>query len=602
MVVNREDRVTRRTDVVESVRPPQAEGVKDTTESIVVAFILAFVFRTFVVEAFVIPTGSMATSLYGKHGALVCSDCGWENVYGLTDTTTRPPQFFKDSRVQCQNCNHANTGLDIHDGGGARKERRAASNAESGDRILVFKWPLGIGVDALGPRRWDVTVFKNTAEADENFIKRLAGKPNEVLEIIDGDVYVAPVGELSAETVRALDAWRAIKYKLRSGQPVGGAERARFSRPLGDEVLEELSEKMRICPKTCDAQRSLWHLVYNHDYPPRSLDANQPYWDPQPAETGGGWTVDGRRLRFSGGRGEIRFAGERIVDQCAYNINPDAGRLGLRHDARAQKWHAVSDLRFETVLRPLGGEGHVGFSLPKDGTRFIVRLWSDGRAALLRDSGVGEPEVLREAVIDPFSPSVSVDIAFENVDYRVAFSIAGEEVLWTTPEQYAPDIKALRSSRHVLDEVIDGRAVFSTSPRLDVPTVAASGLAFELIHVVLLRDAYYTSPAFELTRSGIPGWAPAEWGTTGFPILLREGEYFMLGDNSMASKDSRLWDEPGSHLVDRGDAYQLGTVPADQIVGRAFFVYWPSGLRPGWLPVVGSYGVIPNVGRMRWIR
>jgi hypothetical protein len=78
----------------------------------------------------------------------------------------------------------------------------------------------------------------------------------------------------------------------------------------------------------------------------------------------------------------------------------------------------------------------------------------------------------------------------------------------------------------------------------------------------------------------------------------------MLGDNSPASKDSRLWDVAGAHLSDRGEHYQLGTVPADQIIGPAFFVYWPSGLRPSWLPIskVNELGVIPNVGRMRWIR
>ena len=36
------------------------DTIKDTFEAIVIAFILAFVFRAYVVEAFVIPTGSMA--------------------------------------------------------------------------------------------------------------------------------------------------------------------------------------------------------------------------------------------------------------------------------------------------------------------------------------------------------------------------------------------------------------------------------------------------------------------------------------------------------------------------------------------------------------
>src|SRR3954451_1096808 len=64
--------------------PPPAEppisagkGVKETIESILIAFILAFVFRAFVVEAFVIPTGSMAPTLLGAHMRFTCKECGY---------------------------------------------------------------------------------------------------------------------------------------------------------------------------------------------------------------------------------------------------------------------------------------------------------------------------------------------------------------------------------------------------------------------------------------------------------------------------------------------------------------------------------------------
>ena len=40
-------------------------AVRETIESIVVALVLAFLFRTFEAEAFVIPTGSMAPTLMG---------------------------------------------------------------------------------------------------------------------------------------------------------------------------------------------------------------------------------------------------------------------------------------------------------------------------------------------------------------------------------------------------------------------------------------------------------------------------------------------------------------------------------------------------------
>ena len=69
-----------------------------------------------------------------------------------------------------------------------------------------------------------------------------------------------------------------------------------------------------------------------------------------------------------------------------------------------------------------------------------------------------------------------------------------------------------------------------------------------------------------------------------------------MGDNSPQSYDSRLWWQTGEHLADRAEAYRVGTVPADQMIGKAFFVYWPGGYR------IFGYGlpIVPNVGEMRW--
>ena len=43
--------------------------------------------------------------------------------------------------------------------------------------------------------------------------------------------------------------------------------------------------------------------------------------------------------------------------------------------------------------------------------------------------------------------------------------------------------------------------------------------------------------------------------------------------------------------------YELGTVPADQMIGRAFFVYWP-----GFMPLTAKGpNLLPDLGRVRWI-
>ena len=52
-------------------------SIIDTIEAIIIALILALTFRAFVVEAFVIPTSSMAPTLLGAHFNVICPVCGY---------------------------------------------------------------------------------------------------------------------------------------------------------------------------------------------------------------------------------------------------------------------------------------------------------------------------------------------------------------------------------------------------------------------------------------------------------------------------------------------------------------------------------------------
>jgi len=49
------------------------------------------------------------------------------------------------------------------------------------------------------------------------------------------------------------------------------------------------------------------------------------------------------------------------------------------------------------------------------------------------------------------------------------------------------------------------------------------------------------------------------YGDTGQKIKVPEGAYYMLGDNSGSSRDSRYW----------------GFVPRKNLIGKAMFLYWP---------------------------
>ena len=88
-------------------------NIKETIESILVAFILAFIFRAFVVEAFVIPTGSMAPTLLGAHMRFRCPDCGYTfdvNYSSRNEEESEdmrlPPGRLSPTDIYCPNCGY----------------------------------------------------------------------------------------------------------------------------------------------------------------------------------------------------------------------------------------------------------------------------------------------------------------------------------------------------------------------------------------------------------------------------------------------------------------------------------------------------------------
>lgn len=601
--------------------PPRREGFKDTAESVIIALILAFVFRAFVIEAFVIPTGSMASTLYGKHGTMTCSNCGWEYAYGLTDRRMNHEAGVSPaSYAPCPNCGYPNRTSEFYD-------LSPRPSVESGDRILVLKWPLDIGGDLLGPKRWDVTVFKNPRDGVENFIKRLIGLPNEVLEIIDGDVYTVRVDDLSPAARGTLESTCRQKYlRYRSGElekelqeqlsrsrsaaappdrPALNVELRRCKEELADlnteiekqrpALLAELDRTLHIARKTPPAQEALWSVVYDADYPPREVLAEQSrLWQVDPASN---WALNDRAYGFRGvGVDEqgIVLGGPPIDDSNAYNV-PIAGR-------RLPPPNRVSDLRVRGVLSFHEGDGYVRLCLSKRGRTVWVTFHADGRVALhvARHQRIADAQTIAETRIEPLQSDAPIEIALENVDCRVAVSVGGKEILfasWLVPP--GDQARSTKPDWHATVEEIRTHPPDFESPS---PSIAARDIDVDLTHLVVERDVYYSNPPLDQAPFGV--YKLGAWGTTGNPILLRSGEYFMLGDNSPQSADSRLWGEVGPHLRDRGERYQLGTVPRDQLIGRAFFVYWPSGHRASFLALPGlrQLGWIPNVGRMRWIR
>jgi signal peptidase I len=545
---------------------PHEGGVKETLESILIAFILAFIFRAFVVEAFVIPTGSMAPTLLGANIRFTCTDCGYHFEANFSPTTDSggsdvyipPVADGATFGAHCPNCGlkvpkvlspaapaGAPYSADDDDDDPRRGDPdndATAPPVHYGDRILVLKYVY----ELFEPQRWDVVVFKtpdpnSTPLYTVNYIKRLIGRPNESVMILDGDIYVKSAGS---------DQWI-------------------------------VQTKPRV------AQSALWRIVYDNDFLPHRPDFVQPW---QPADPAGGWLVGTptnrkRELTFdrpdSRGTAWLTFspdpkqANQPLKDWLAYaDTREQRGGNSPRRTLVAENY--VSDLKLQFFYERKSGTGPLRLELSKIDQTFTAEIEPD-RVRLLRRVGSETEELFPFVPLEPKSGPLRVE--FANADYQVTLRINGKDYFRTTPQQYAPDIALLR--RH-----------FDNGAPLPPPQVriGAEAQSCTLSHVSLWRDVYYTNSD---PRGG--GWNP-KYGTPDKPIVLGPKEYWVLGDNSLMSGDARFWDAQ-IRLPHESLMVDAARVPERFLIGKAFFVYWPAGYRL----TTGGPGFIPNFGEMRFI-
>ena len=107
---------------------------REGIESIVIAVILALLFRTFEAEAFVIPTGSMAPTLQGRHKDVTCSQCDYRYRAGAS----LEHEFGQKGAVVETTCPMCRYGQRID-------PKKRNQDSFSGDRILVNKFAYQFG-------------------------------------------------------------------------------------------------------------------------------------------------------------------------------------------------------------------------------------------------------------------------------------------------------------------------------------------------------------------------------------------------------------------------------------------------------------------------
>lgn len=92
------------------------DGAREVVETVVFVVVLVLLLKTFLAEAFVIPTGSMATTLFGYHREKLCDQCGYRLRVNASEEAEKGANFRVPDGY-CPNCRYKNVFLTKPGGG-----------------------------------------------------------------------------------------------------------------------------------------------------------------------------------------------------------------------------------------------------------------------------------------------------------------------------------------------------------------------------------------------------------------------------------------------------------------------------------------------------
>lgn len=560
------------------------ESVKETIISVIIAFAMAFVFRSFVAEAFIIPTGSMAPTLNGAHMRFTSPYTGQDWAvgpwYNVDNNTQNPyPNQGEMARRTYANVPGANVpGIVVHDPITGLEVTDRDARSRAGDRIFVLKYLYGI----QGPEPFDVVVFKNPTNPDENYIKRLVGLPGEQIALVDGDVFYRPAPKESAPALP--NPWEASDWVIR--RKPAEAQRAVWQPVFDSSLMTKLAVDRGVV--------SPWETSGA-----TAKDASSRF-----VTTGALATVSWDRTKTFAARqmGMSTSEADRtreINDRYAYNESPYV---------QSNRPHfPVGDLRLRTTLKTDAADTAalmLSGVIEARGHEFKVTI-AKGKAVLsMRAIGLGAQaeKQLAEAPLGAFAPGKAVPIEFWHSDQQLQLWVSGKLVV-SGGYDWLPMERLRNALTDAAWEQFSGRVPTRSSNILADPasykTSSArwetSGVPVELRAVALDRDLYYR-PADHMNGpnqrdlAGKPGTATHPGST----LTLQPDQYFVCGDNSPQSLDGRLWGYPDPWVAAEFDP-SPSVVSQRLLMGKAFFVYFPA-------PVGGSPVAVPDFGRLRAIR
>jgi len=535
-------------------------AMRETVEFAVMVVILWLLLRAFEVEPFVIPTGSMAPTLMGRHMDVKCKKCGHSYQTGASGENGREHGDRNSPKVIKTVCPICRYEMPLN------REENPNQESFTGDRILVSKLAYQIG----DPQRWDVAVFKFPGNPKINYIKRIVGLPEESIKIRHGDIYV---GQGGGEYRIARKPPPILKAMLRVVDDTNHI--------AGD--LEKIGWPSRWIPMPRGGEdASLWKVRNDGTFAlDKKSDANDwlRYRHIVPDSSDWRDVLSGREPR-----GKSRQSGGLVTNFVAYN-KPEYDPPGGNSSDDVVCW--VGDLALECEVDVRSNSGTLLLDLVEGGVHYTCNVdVASGQAKLLIGGESQGPWGDKGAMSkNPVAATKltgpgTYDLRFSNCDDELRLWIDDSVVDFDKATTY-------RAAENV-------RPKWTKDDPLDLAPAGIGGgnILLKVGKIRLLRDTYYLAKKYnDVNRYGEeydrPFGShtieekfryPKSWDEEENPFDLRrsaefeleDGQYFALGDNSPASQDARIWSKETASGFE-----PPAFVDEKFLTGKAFMVYWP---------------------------
>ncbi|HEX5137536.1 MAG TPA: signal peptidase I [Planctomycetota bacterium] len=259
----------------------------------------------------------------------------------------------------------------------------------------------------------------------------------------------------------------------------------------------DAGESWTIARKTGDAREALFFPYYPDPVEQRGFFARGGNWEPGP-----GWTADEQKNRFAvatDAKSTLQFRSQVVP----YHSDGVYGNLQVSEYADGGE--VADDLRVRFELKAERA-GTLAVQLTERGLAHRLVLGPDGSKAVLALAQGSDKDYPLDVRI---RSGGEYEVSFANADDALLVEVRGDAEL-TEEIPFPPEAsrEATGTWRH--------RVLFE-----------AEGLKATIENIRIARDVQYTQD----------GEWPREKGTS-----IPEGHYFMLGDNTRSSKDSRAWE------------------------------------------------------------